>query len=101
VFDSYEIERYMSIIKIVLRVQVLEKQLVKNKRQMSIGKLLAVIGGVLALLQGLDSVIGIIKDFSVWHMVEGLMAIALLVILVFAITRFWKTEIPFKIYEKL
>ncbi len=101
VFNGYEIERFMSIIKIVMRVQGLEKQLVKNKRQISIGKLAVVVGGVLALLQGLDSVIGIIKDFSIWHVAEGLIAIILLAILGFAITRFWKTEMPFKIYEKL
>lgn len=98
VFNSYEIERYMSIIKIVMRVQGLERQFIRDKRKINLGKLVAVVGGVFALLQTLESVMDIFRGFSALHLAEGLITILLLVICGVAIIRLWKKpEIPFKI----
>lgn len=98
VFDSYEIERYMSVIKIVMRVQGLERQLIKDKRKINLGKLVAVAGGVFALLQTLEAVMDIFRGFSPLHLAEGLITILVLVIFGVAIIRLWKKpEIPFKI----
>jgi len=62
----------------------------ESKSSINIGKIAAIAGGVLALLEGLSSAIQIIKESSFLEVVEGFVVIAFLVFFVAALIRLWK-----------
>lgn len=62
----------------------------ESKRSLNLGKLAAVAGGVLALLEGLSSAIEIIKGSSFLEVLEGLVIIIFLVVFVTIVVRLWK-----------
>jgi hypothetical protein len=113
VFDSYKLQLYLSVIKSFVRIheqqkqliqsksQIIEqqRQLVQNKSQIGVGRLAAIAGGIFALLEGLDAIIGVFKASSIWEVVMGLITIGLLVFFGFVIFRLGTSKKIFNILE--
>lgn len=62
----------------------------ESKNSIDIGRLAAIAGGVLALLEGLSSAIAIIKESSFVEVAEGLIVIAFLIFFVAVAIRLWR-----------
>jgi DNA-binding NtrC family response regulator len=62
----------------------------ESRNKINIGKLAAIGGGVLALLEGLSSAIAIIKESSLLEVAEGLVIIVFLVFFIAVVIRLWK-----------
>jgi len=73
----------------------------ESKNLINIGRLAAIIGGTLLLLEGLSSAIQISKDTSFLDITKGLIIILLFVFFLAAIVRLWGSEKPFKLLQQL
>lgn len=70
-----------------------QDQLTRSKNQITLA---AVAAAVFALLEGLSSVIGIIRDSSWLYVAQGLAIILFLVFFIAVIIRLWKSKKPLK-----
>jgi len=96
VFDSYTLQLYLSVIKSFVRIHEQQKQLIQNKGQIGIGRLAAIAGGIFALLEGLEAIIGIFRTPSILEVMMGLITMGLLIFFAFVIFRLGK---PKKIFH--
>lgn len=109
VFDGYKLQLYLSVIRNFVRVHEQQKQLRESYEQLTQSrreithsknqiKLAAIAAGVFALLEGLSSTIGIIKESSLVNITQGLLIMLILVFLIAGGARLWPTAKPFKIF---
>ena len=109
VFDGYKLQLYLSVIRNFVRVHEQQKQLrlsheqlIQNQKQITHSKnqirLAAIAAGVFALLEGLSSTIGIIKESSLLNVTQGLLIMLVLVFLIAGGVRMWPAAKPFKIF---
>jgi hypothetical protein len=115
VFDNYKLQLYLSVIRNFVRVHEQQRQLSQNyeqlkqsherlllsQEQLMQGKtqitLAAIAFGVFALLEGLSSAIGILKESSWLNVIQGFAIILFLVFFSAAIVRLWKPKNPTKL----
>ena len=109
VFDGYKLQLYLSVIRNFVRVHEQQKQLrlsheqlIQSHKQINQSKnqikLAAIAAGVFALLEGLSSTIGIIKESSFLNVTQGLLIMLVLVFLIAGGVRLWPAAKPFKIF---
>jgi len=114
VFDNYKLQLYLSVIKNFVRVHEQQRQLVQSHEELQRSHeqllqsqeqlirsknritLAVIAAAVVALLEGLSSIIGILKDSSWLHVAQGLGVILFLVSLIAAAIRLWKSKNPAK-----
>ncbi|GEM_PF-4801771 len=121
VFDNYKLQLYLSVIRNFVRVHEQQRQLNQNyeqlkqsheqlkqsherlllsQEQLMQGKtqitLAAIAFGVFALLEGLSSAIGILKESSWLNVAQGFAIILFMVFFIAAIVRLWKPKNPAK-----
>jgi hypothetical protein len=105
VFDGYKLQLYLSVIRNFVRVHEQQQQLLQSHKQISQSKnqikLAAIAAGVFALLEGLSSTIGIIKESSLLNVTQGLLIMLVLVFLIAGGVRMWPAAKPFKIFMML
>lgn len=112
VFDGYKLQLYLSVIRNFVRVHEQQKQLRESYEQLAQSqkqinqsknqiKLAAIAAGVFALLEGLSSTIGIIKESSLLNVTEGLLIMLVLVFLIAGGMRFWPAARPLKIFTPI
>jgi len=94
VFNSYELERHMAVIKNFVRVPEQQMQIADDRKKLNLSKLAVAAGGVFALLEGLSSIISMIKESSFFEVAEGMGAIILLIFLGGVIVRLLRTDEP-------
>lgn len=95
VFNSYELERHIAVIKNFVRVPEQQKQIASDRKKIGLGKMAVVFGGVITLFQGLDSAVSIIRGCTFNELVLSLGTIAMLGFFVVAIFRLWRADEPF------
>ncbi len=95
VFNSYELERHIAVIKNFVRVPEQQKQIASDRKKIGLGKMAVIFGGVITLFQGLDSAISIIRGCTFNELMWGLATIAMLGFFVVAIFRLWRSDEPF------
>jgi hypothetical protein len=109
VFDGYKLQLYLSVIRNFVRVHEQQKQLRQSHEQLMQShkqinqsknqiRLAAIAAGVFALLEGLSSTIGIIKESSLVNVTQGLLIMLVLVFLIAGGVRMWPAAKPFKIF---
>lgn len=109
VFDGYKLQIYLSVIRNFVRVHEQQKQLrlsheqlIQSHKQINQSKnqirLAAIAAGVFALLEGLSSTIGIIKESSLLSVTQGLLIMLVLVFLIAGGVRLWPAAKPLKIF---
>lgn len=109
VFDGYKLQLYLSVIRNFVRVHEQQKQLrlsheqlMQSHKQINQSKnqirLAAIAAGVFALLEGLSSTIGIIKESSLLNVTQGLLIMLVLVFLIAGGVRMWPAAKPLKIF---
>src|SRR5574341_585329 len=100
VFDGYKLQLYLSVIRNFVRVHEQQKQLRQSHEQLMQSqkqithsrnqiRLAAIAAGVFALLEGLSSTIGIIKESSLLNVTQGLLIMLVLVFLIAGGVRMW------------
>jgi hypothetical protein len=109
VFDGYKLQLYLSVIRNFVRVHEQQKQLRLSHEQLTQSqkqithsrnqiRLAAIAAGVFALLEGLSSTIGIIKESSLLNVTQGLLIMLVLVFLIAGGARMWPVAKLFKIF---
>jgi len=93
VFNSYELQRYVTVVDKFVRVDEQQAQIAMNKKQINLNKKqinlsrwAIIAGGLFAFLQGLESFMSIMGG-SLWEIAQALVAIGLLVFFVRVIIR--------------
>jgi hypothetical protein len=83
------------VIKNFVRVPEQQKQIASDRKKIGLGKIAVIFGGVIALFQGLDAAVSIIRGCTFNELVLGLGTIAMLGFFVVAIFRLWRSDEPF------
>lgn len=111
-FDGYKLQLYLSVIRNFVRVHEQQKQLRQSYEQLAQSqkqiihsknqiKLAAIAAGVFALLEGLSSTIGIIKESSLLNVTESLLIMLVLVFLIAGGIRLWPAAKPLRIFTTI
>ncbi len=97
VFNSYELQRYLTVIKNFLRVAEQQKQIQGDRKKIYMGKAVAIASGVFGSLQALQAIRDLFGNLGPPEILKGLVTIAFLAFAVIVAFRLSQSDEPFQL----
>ncbi|MGH7492150.1 MAG: hypothetical protein ACREOO_07125 [bacterium] len=97
VFNSYELQRYLAVIKNFVRVAEQQNQIQGHKKKILLGKGVAIASGVFGSLQALLAIRDLFGNFGPPEILRGLGTIAFLIFAVIVAIRLSQADEPFQL----